>query len=238
MMKTNKSIQSNNSYDLIINNMALINKLVNEIEFSTLDKEDLTQQAVLLLLDKINEYDSSKGALSTFIWFKIKNKLINSTQVIPERLYKNSVNIKKTKEYLISQGTELTDENIASCLGWSVKTYRYYKKLIYIYREIDMDCFSSEEDEDEVPFVYKVSANNTLSPEQIFMNKTMCHELLNVVNSLPSDQKKVVTLHYNLNHHENGPLSLREIAKMLNVSHQTAANIESKAFNTIKKFVA
>lgn len=238
MMKTNKSIQSNNSYDLIINNMALINKLVNEIEFSTLDKEDLTQQAVLLLLDKINEYDSSKGALSTFIWFKIKNKLINSTQVIPERLYKKSVSIKKVKEYLISRGTELTDENIASCLGWSVKTYRYYKKLIYIYREIDMDCFSSEEDEDEVPFVYKVSANNTLSPEQIFMNKTMCHELLNVVNSLPSDQRKVVTLHYNLNHHENGPLSLREIAKMLNVSHQTAANIESKAFNTIKKFVA
>lgn len=238
MMKTNKSIQSNNSYDLIINNMALINKLVNEIEFSTLDKEDLTQQAVLLLLDKINEYDSSKGALSTFIWFKIKNKLINSTQVIPERLYKKSVSIKKVKEYLISQGTELTDENIASCLGWSVKTYRYYKKLIHIYREIDMDCFSSEEDEDKVPFVYKVSANNTLSPEQIFMNKTMCHELLNVVNSLPGDQKKVVTLHYNLNHHENGPLSLREIAKMLNVSHQTAANIESKAFNTIKKFVA
>ena len=238
MMKTNKSIQSNNSYNLIINNMALINKLVNEIEFSTLETEDLTQQAVLLLLDKINEYDSSKGALSTFIWFKIKNKLINSTQVIPERLYKKSVSIKKVKEYLISQGTELTDENIASCLGWSVKTYRYYKKLIYIYREIDMDCFSSEEDEDDVSFVYKVSANNTLSPEQIFINKTMCHELLNVVNSLPSDQKKVVTLHYNLNHHENGPLSLREIAKMLNVSHQTAANIESKAFNTIKKFVA
>ncbi|MBQ1198370.1 MAG: sigma-70 family RNA polymerase sigma factor [Spirochaetaceae bacterium] len=238
MMKTNKSIQSNNSYNLIINNMALINKLVNEIEFSTLETEDLTQQAVLLLLDKINEYDSSKGALSTFIWFKIKNKLINSTQVIPERLYKKSVSIKKVKEYLISQGTELTDENIASCLGWSVKTYRYYKKLIYIYREIDMDCFSSEEDEDDVSFVYKVSANNTLSPEQIFMNKTMCHELLNVVNSLPGDQKKVVTLHYNLNHHENGPLSLREIAKMLNVSHQTAANIESKAFNTIKKFVA
>ena len=238
MIKTNKSIQSNNSYDLIINNMALINKLVNEIEFSTLDKEDLTQQAVLLLLDKINEYDSSKGALSTFIWFKLKNKLINSTQEMPERLYKKSVNIKKAKEYLVSRGTDLTDENIASCLGWSVKTYRYYKKLIYIYREIDMDCFSSEEDEDEVPFVYKVSANNTLSPEQIFMNKTMCHELLNVVNSLPSDQRKVVTLHYNLNHHENGPLSLREIAKMLNVSHQTAANIESKAFNTIKKFVA
>ena len=238
MIKTNKSIQSNNSYDLIINNMALINKLVNEIEFSTLETEDLTQQAVLLLLDKINEYDSSKGALSTFIWFKIKNKLINSTQVIPERLYKKSVSIKKVKEYLVSRGTELTDENIASCLGWSVKTYRYYKKLIYIYREIDMDCFSSEEDENKVPFVYKVSANNTLSPEQIFMNKTMCHELLNVVNSLPSDQRKVVTLHYNLNHHENGPLSLREIAKMLNVSHQTAANIESKAFNTIKKFVA
>ena len=237
MMKTNKSIQSNNSYDLIINNMGLINKLVNEIEFSTLDKEDLIQQAVLFLLDKIDEYDSSKGALSTFIWFKIKNKLINSTQVMPERLYKKSVNIKKAKEYLISQGTELTDENIASFLGWSVKNYRYYKKLIYIYKEIDMDCFSSEEDED-VSFVYKVSANKTLSPEQIFMNKALCHELLNVVNSLPSDQKKVVTLHYNLNHHENGPLSLREIAKMLNVSHQTAANIESKAFATIKKLVA
>ena len=237
MMKTNKSIQSNNSYDLIINNMGLINKLVNEIEFSTLDKEDLIQQAVLFLLDKIDEYDSSKGALSSFIWFKIKNKLINSTQVIPERLYKKSVNIKKAKEYLISQGAELTDENIASFLGWSVKNYRYYKKLIYIYKEIDMDCFSSEE-EDDVSFVYKVSANKTLSPEQIFMNKAMCHELLNVVNSLPSDQKKVVTLHYNLNHHENGPLSLREIAKMLNVSHQTAANIESKAFATIKKLVA
>ena len=237
MMKTNKSVQSNNSYDLIINNMGLINKLVNEIEFSTLDKEDLIQQAVLFLLNKIDEYDSSKGALSTFIWFKIKNKLINSTQVIPERLYKKSVNINKAKEYLISQGTELTDENIASFLGWSVKNYRYYKKLIYIYKEIDMDCFSSEE-EDDVSFVYKVSANNTLSPEQIFMNKAMCHELLNVVNSLPSDQKKVVTLHYNLNHHENGPLSLREIAKMLNVSHQTAANIESKAFATIKKLVA
>ena len=83
MMKTNKSIQSNNSYDLIINNMALINKLVNEIEYSTLETEDLTQQAVLLLLDKINEYDPSKGALSTFIWFKLKNKLINSTQEMP-----------------------------------------------------------------------------------------------------------------------------------------------------------
>ena len=190
MMKTNKSIQSNNSYDLIINNIGLIKKLVNEIEFSTLDKEDLTQQAVLLLLDKINEYDSSKGALSTFIWFKIKNKLINSTQEMPERLYKKSVSIKKAKEYLVSRGTELTDENIASCLGCSLSVYRYYKKLIYIYKEIDIDNFSSEEDEDDVSFVYKVSANNTLSPEQIFMNKTMCHELLNVVNSLPSDQKK------------------------------------------------
>ena len=238
MSITNKSIQSNNSYDLIINNIGLIKKLVKEIEYSTLEAEDLTQQAVLLLLDKINEYDPSKGALSTFIWFKLKNKLINSTQEMSERLYKKSVSIKKVKEYLVSRGTELTDENIASCLGCSLSVYRYYKKLIYIYKEIDIDNFFSEEDEDDVSFVYKVRANNTLSPEQIFINKTMCHELLNVVNSLPSDQRKVVTLHYNLNHHENGPLSLREIAKMLNVSHQTAANIESKAFNTIKKFVA
>ena len=91
--------KSFDSYNLILQNMKKNKKCVSQINHSTFDFDDLVQEAVLMLLPKIEAYDSSRGALSTFIWVNVKRNLANKTQAVSEHLYKISLKIKNVIEY-------------------------------------------------------------------------------------------------------------------------------------------
>ena len=55
-----------------------------------------------------------------------------------------------------------------------------------------------------------------------FISNSMRHVLNKAINSLPENQKQVITLHYK----EEIEKSVNEIAKLLNITHQTAAYFE------------
>lgn len=226
-----------NSYSIILQNMGLIKKCVSQITYSTYEYEDLVQEAVAILLQKIQNYDSSKGSLSTFIWYTIKNTLINTTQVLPEHLYKISIQINKAKKALKENGEDVNAENIARLIGVRTATCRSYIDQINSTNFVSLDEVYSD-DESAESFGANCADKKYESPEVEVINNFMHKQLIKELNALPEIQKQIITLHYNLNNDSEGCLSYREIAKVLNINHQTVANIEAKGLNTIKAQMA
>jgi len=102
---------------IITENLKLIQKCVSEIKNSELDFEDLVQEAVIILLQKLDNFDPSKASLATFIWSNVKLPLLNSTQKMPVRVYKESQKIKKAEAYLSESGKTVSAENTAEIIG-------------------------------------------------------------------------------------------------------------------------
>lgn len=226
-----------NSYSLILENMGLIKKCVSQIKHSTYEFDDLVQEAIAILLPKIESYDPAKGALSTFIWTNIKNTLINSTQDIPEHLYRVSIQIEKAKKNLAENGEEVSEKNIAKCIGVRVPTYQKYVDELKCANHVSLDdCYS--EDEESETFGANLADTKYQNPEDSVINNQMKKMLIKTINSLPEIQKQVISLYYNLDNSPNGCLSYRQIGKLLDITHQTAANIVAKGLQTIKSKLA
>ena len=224
--------KSFDSYNLILQNMGLIKKCVSQIRYSNLDFEDLVQEAVLMLLPKIEAYDSSRGALSTFIWVNVKRNLANKTQAVSEHLYKISLKIKNAEKYLIAQGKDSSCENIAEFLGLSTEACEKYIAQINSAKLLSLDeCYA---DDDSESFCNNFMDTRYVDPEKNAIDCSLKQQLTKAVRNLPENQRLIISLRYNLNNSSDGCLSLRQIGKLLNVSAQTVANIEAKGLQNLK----
>lgn len=221
---------------IIVQSMGLIKKCVSEIKSSNLDYEDLVQEAVLILLNTLPKFDPSKGSLSTFIWSNVKMPLICSKQGMPVRLYKLSRNIAKTKQYLFESGKPASLENIAAVLGLSASKLNKYVIEINKYNHIYLDqSASSEEDSDTIGSL--LADTSAASPEENCLNNFASEELRKYMQTLSAEQRRILTLHYNLNNSEQGPLSFRQIAAVLGTKHQNVAYTETVALKKLRSLM-
>lgn len=224
--------KSSNSYNLILQNMGLIKKCVSQISYSNLDFDDLVQEAVLMLLPKMQAYNPSRGALSTFIWVNVKRNLANKTQDVSEYIYKISLKIKNAEKYLAEQGEDTSSENIAKLLGISREACEKYIAQINSAKLVSLDeCYS---DDDSESFCNNFMDTKYVDPEKSAIDCTLKEQLLKSIKALPENQRQIISLHYNLDNNQEGCLSLRQIGKLLNVSAQTVANIEAKGLQNLK----
>lgn len=222
-----------NSSKLILQNMGLIKKCVSQINSLTYEFDDLVQEAVAILLPKMEKFNPSKGSLSTFIWQNIKHELINSTQELSEHYYKKSVKFKKAENYLAEKGEETSAENMAKFLGVKVSTYQAYVDQFNSVKFVNLDaCYSDDDEKSSIGS--NLADTKYASPEDALISNSMRHVLSKAVNSLPENQRQVIILHYNLNNSTEGCFSFRQIAKLLDINHQTAANYAERGLETLR----
>ena len=114
-----------------------------------------------------------------------------------------------------------------------MSTYQAYVKKFNSVKFVNLyACHSNAGEESSIGS--NLADTKYANPEDGFISNSMYHVLNKAINSLPENQKQVITLHYNLNNSTEGCLSFREIAKLLNITHQTAVYFEIRGLETLK----
>ena len=218
---------------LIVQNMGLIVNCVSEIKNTQMDFEDLVQEAVAVLLTKLEGYDPEKGALSTFIWSTIRQYITASTQPMPMNLYRQFVRIRQSVQYLNECDKKVNVENIANVMDIPVSLCKKYLNQIESFNYVSLDK-SMVKDEDSESLVTMLTDDRVESPEEYGVYSAMKDQLWRSIRTLPERQQQILILHYNLNNSKRGCLSLRQIAGELGTSYQNIAQIEKKSIEKIR----
>ena len=193
--------------DLFDNNINLVNKIVNKMNYGYVDKDDLTQAGLIGLYKATLKYNKEINNnfisfASIYIISEIKEELRNN------KLIKLNKNIVKIKKYLYDH-ENLSLTQIANNLNVSIDSVN----LALIYKK-DI-----------------VSLNEVIDEEELIDNiedKYEKYNFLPEILKLDSLSKKILILKYYKNYSQS------EISKLLNCSQSKVSRIETKALKTIK----
>lgn len=193
--------------DLFDNNINLVNKIVNKMNYGYVDKDDLTQAGLIGLYKATLKYNKEINNnfisfASIYIISEIKDELRNN------KLIKLNKNIIKIKKYLYEH-ENLSLSQVANNLNVSIDSVN----LALIYKK-DI-----------------VSLNEVIDEEELIDNIEDKYEKYNYlpeILKLESLSKKILILKYYKNYSQS------EISKLLNCSQSKVSRIEAKALKTIK----
>lgn len=193
--------------DLFDNNINLVNKIVNKMNYGYVDKDDLMQAGLIGLYKatlKFNKKINSNfiSFASIYIIGEIKEELRNN------KLIKLNKNIIKIKKYL-SEHENLSLTQIANNLNVSIDSVN----LALIYKK-DI-----------------VSLNEVIDEEELIDNiedKYEKYNFLPEILKLDSLSKRILILKYYKNYSQS------EISKLINCSQSKISRIETKALRIIK----
>lgn len=193
--------------DLFDNNINLVNKIVNKMNYGYVDKDDLTQAGLIGLYKATLKYkkeinNNFISYASIYIINEIKDELRNN------KLIKLNKNIIKIKKYLY-ENENLSLSQVANNLNVSIDSVN----LALIYKK-DI-----------------VSLNEIIDEEELIDNiedKYEKYNYLSEILKLDSLSKKILILKYYKNYSQS------EISKLLNCSQSKVSRIETKALKIIK----
>ena len=193
--------------DLFDNNINLVNKIVNKMNYGYVDKDDLTQAGLIGLYKATLKYkkeinNNFISYASIYIINEIKDELRNN------KLIKLNKNIIKIKKYLYEH-ENLSLSQVANNLNVSIDSVN----LALIYKK-DI-----------------VSLNEVIDEEELIDNiedKYETNNYLSEILKLDSLSKKILILKYYKNYSQS------EISKLLNCSQSKVSRIETKALKIIK----
>lgn len=193
--------------DLFDNNINLVNKIVNKMNYGYVDKDDLTQAGLIGLYKATLKYNKEINNnfisfASIYIISEIKDELRNN------KLIKLNKSIIKIKKYLYEH-ENLSLSQVANNLNVSIDSVN----LALIYKK-DI-----------------VSLNEVIDEEELINNIEDKYEKYNYlpeILKLDSLSKKILILKYYKNYSQS------EISKLLNCSQSKVSRIETKALKTIK----
>lgn len=234
LIKSGKDINSN-LMRLYNQNTGFINMLVNKyVSFG--EKEDLLQEAYIILDDAVKSYDSSKGALfmTHYIWvFKqhMRDFIINNQKIhISENMRWNLYRLGKLRTAYYEKNKELTDNDIIRELDISKKTLSELKKLELIcnVKSIDEEIDNSEGDcftlLETIPCAesYIDECIDSLYQEQLG------RDIKEALNDIGDKEADVVKEHF-----FNG-IEYKAIAKRLDVPPQHIHKMAQKALRDLR----
>lgn len=193
--------------ELFDNNINLVNKIVNKMNYGYVDKDDLTQAGLIGLYKATLKYkkeinNNFISYASIYIINEIKDELRNN------KLIKLNKNIIKIKKYLYEH-ENLSLSQVANNLNVSIDSVN----LALIYKK-DI-----------------VSLNEVIDEEELIDNiedKYEKYNYLSEILKLDSLSKKILILKYYKNYSQS------EISKLLNCSQSKVSRIETKALKIIK----
>ena len=235
---------SNNKYKkakakaLIVTSMLpIIKKIARTIARRSYDPiEDLVQAGSIGLLKAIDSFskdvnDNFKIYAGYLIIGEMKHYLrdrLNAIRV-PRHIQELSYRISNfTKDLTVEELNDLTNEEVASALQISPKDVDFALQM-----DRRKDTISLEDvyraDKDSLGYEELLPCENYQEISDITDSKILLNE---VINKLPEDQKKLVSLYYYKD------MNQKEIAKELNLTQMQVSRRMKRAFTRIYKMIA
>ncbi len=197
----------------------------------TVEYDDLVSYGVFGLIDAIDKFDFQKGIkFETYASLRIRGSILDQIRKmdwIPRSVRQKQKQIENVITKLEKEkGSNIKDVDIANELGISVEEYRGWESQTNISNVASLDEFMEQGTGDTV----KEFRNNTyMEPEEAVDKAEVKQLLMEALELLTEKEKKVVLLYY----YEE--LTLKEVARVLEVSESRISQLHSKALEKMKK---
>lgn len=235
-LTANNSKVSNYYRDQIVkSNQRLVAAIATQYRGRGLDLDDLKQIGNEGLMKAIEKFDSSLGnRFSTYATYWIKQSielaLYNESEAIrvPVHFKKLLYKVNRVKNGLASElGRTPTVEELAVKLNMTVEDVEnclaYTNSTTSLNRTIG---------DDEESSMLDLVGSDERTPEQKYHERAKLEMLHSLVSDLPEREKYVIIGRFGL---DGGTvLTLEQIGKALNVSHERVRQIERKALGMLK----
>lgn len=228
-----KDLKNQNLEKIIATNINMIYSIAKGYKNAGIDLEDLIGEGVIGLMHAYENYDDKfKMQFSTYAFWWIKNYITKYLNDLFGIKYSTKPNNKK-----IWQDRKIIEDNIQDIKNHSMLEKKYGMKIKTLKSKIIehnitySDNFNGGfENEDFHPWSFEDKFDIEISVDQkmIFNNRV---NAIDAALSILSDvEKKVINMHKL----DENPLSFRDIAKKLSLSHEQVRKIEKRALLKIK----
>lgn len=197
----------------------------------TVEYDDLVSYGVFGLIDAIDKFDFDKNIkFETYASLRIRGSILDQIRKmdwIPRSVRQKQKQIEAAIVSLEKEkGVNVTDQDIADKLGITVDEYRNWEGQTNISNIASLDEFMEQGTDGSV----KEFRNTTyIEPETSVDNDEVKKMIMDALELLTEKEKKVVLLYY----YED--LTLKEVAKVLDVSESRISQLHSKALEKMKK---
>jgi RNA polymerase sigma factor for flagellar operon FliA len=199
--------------------------------------EDLIAQAVLGLIEAVDNYDQGRGVkFETFAYHRIRGSvmdMLRDMDWMPRSLRRKERELSSVYASLeMKLGREPNDAELAEALQVSPE------ELIQLYSSLSIQgtqslneivCSSQGE---AVEAMDMVADEEGLSPEAHVEKSAEKELLVGAINQLPEKEQTVIALYYQEN------LTLKEIAAVLGVSESRVCQLHSRALSRLRENLA
>ncbi|MDY4903172.1 MAG: RNA polymerase sigma factor WhiG [Treponema sp.] len=191
--------------------------------------DDLVGFGQFGLLDAINKFDPEKNVkFKTYAVTRIRGAIFDELREldwVPRSVRQRSREIEDTIVELEGKlGRSATDSEIAQAMGLSDAEYQDTLVKISGTSVLSLnDVWYSGDDSENMSIGDSIESPSSLNPDVIVEREEIRRIIIEAINELPLNEKKVIVLYY----HED--LTFKEIGQVLNVSESRISQLHTKA---------
>ena len=192
--------------------------------------EDLIQTGMLGLLDAVQRFDATQGALfETYASQRIRGAILDglrSNDWLPREVRRNSRRIEDAMHSVEQRlGRTALEREVAGEMGLTLDEYH---KLLLEARGNQLVYYDDFEDEGEEHFLDRHCGDSHSEPLEVLMGETFRRELTQAIAHLPEREKLVMALYY------EEELNLKEIGEVLGVGESRVCQLHSQAIARLR----
>lgn len=197
----------------------------------TVEYDDLVGYGTFGLIDAIDKFDLLKGVkFETYASLRIRGAILDQIRKmdwIPRTLRQKQKKIEMANQKLeLEQGRIGTEEELAREIGISTEELVTWQNQTKITNLVSLDEFMEQGAEIRMD----TNASSQFDqPEKVMEKEEMKKALIETLEHLTENEKKVITLYY----YEE--LTLKEISHILEVSESRVSQLHTKALQKMKK---
>ncbi len=236
-----KNSRSAKEVELVERYLPLVKAAVDRIKFKlpkTIDEEDLTNSAVIGLIDALRKFDPRKKTkFETYAMWRIKGAILDELRALDwasRSVRRKARDIQRQLQIMEQKlGRSVSDNEVADRLNISSKDMSKLgeavrgRVVLSIDQPVHLDDESGHVELSEV--LEDTQAIDMLEAVEQEESKKM---ILQCINNLPEQERLVIALYY----YEE--LTLKQIGQVLGISESRASQVHTKAVSRLKNRVS